>query len=141
MKTHPFALLCLLSIALLVAGCGHLDTTPAPTGDRVLNGSLNFRPVAPLPTDAVATVRLLDESRPDQPAQVLAEQTLSGAGTPPLAFKLDYKAEDIQPPKRVRIEARVSSGSKLFFYTATAHAVTPANAESPFVLWLDTARR
>ena len=138
MKLFPLALpICVL----LCAGCGHLDTTPSPVGDRTLNGTVNYRSAVALAPGAVVTVRLLDVSPDAAPGQVLDEQTISLTGNPPAPFQLTYKAEDIQPPKRARVEARLAVDGKLRFYTITAYPVTPGNADSPFELWLDSATK
>jgi uncharacterized lipoprotein YbaY len=126
---------------LFCAGCGHIDTTPEPVGDRTLNGTVNFRSPAALAPGAVLTVRLLDVSPGVAPGQAIDEQTISSTGNPPVPFQLNYRAEDIQPPKRARVEARLAVDGKLHFYTVTAYPVTPGNAGSPFDLWMDSATR
>jgi uncharacterized lipoprotein YbaY len=138
MKFFPLALpICVF----LCAGCGHLDTTPSPVGDRTLNGTVSFRTAVELAPGASVTVRLLDISPGAAPGLVLDEQTINITGNPPIPFQLTYKAEDIQPPKRARIEARLAVDGKLRFYTISAYPVTPGNADSPFELWLDSATR
>ena len=125
----------------LCAGCGHFDTTPSPVGERTLNGTVNYRAAAELAPDATVTVRLLDVSPGAAPGLVLDEQTISVTENPPVPFQLTYKAEDIQPPKRALIEARLAVNGKLRFFTVTAYPVTPGNADSSFELWLDSAAR
>ena len=126
---------------LLCAGCGHLDTTPEPVGDRTLNGTVNFGSAVALAPGASVTVRLLDVSPGAAPGLALDEQTIALTGNPPVPFQLSYKAEDIQPPRRARVEARLAVNGKLRFYTNTAYPVTPGNADSPFELWLDSAAK
>jgi len=138
MKLFPLALpICVL----LCAGCGHLDTTPEPVGDRTLNGTVNYHAAVALAPGATVTVRLLNVSPDAAPGQVLDEQTITLTGNPPVPFQLTYKAEDIQPPKRARIEARLAVDGKLRFYTVAAYPVTPGNADSPIELWMDSASR
>ncbi len=126
---------------LLCASCGHVDTTPSPVGERTLNGTVNFRSTGVLAAGAVATVRLLDISPGAAPGLVLDEQTIAITGNPPVPFQLTYKAEDIQPPKRARVEARLAIDGKLRFYTIAAYPVTPGNADTQIDLWLDSATR
>ena len=126
---------------LFCAGCGHLDTTPSPIGERTLNGTVNYRSAVALAPGAVVTVRLLDDSPGAAPGLVLDEQTISVTANPPIPFQLTYKAEDIQPPKRARVEARLAVDGKLRFYTITAYPVTPGNADTQIALWLDSATR
>jgi uncharacterized lipoprotein YbaY len=126
---------------LFCAGCGHLDTTPSPVGERTLNGTVNCRSAAALAPGAVVTVRLLDDSPGAAPGLALDEQTIPITGNPPVAFQLTYKAEDIQPPKRARVEARLAVDGKLRFYTIAAYPVTPGNADTSIELWLDSATK
>jgi uncharacterized lipoprotein YbaY len=143
-RSLPTMKILLSALALCVlwcAGCGHFDTTPQPVGDRTLSGKVNIRSEVALAPGAVVTVRLLDVSQPDAPGKVLDEQTITTTGNPAVAFRLAYKAEDIQPPKRARIDARLAVDGKLRFYTVTAYPVTPGNADAPFDLWLDSASR
>ena len=138
MKLFPLALpICVL----LCAGCGHLDTTPEPVGNRTLNGMVNYHSAVALAPGATVTVRLLDISPGAAPGLVLDEQTIAITGNPPVPFQLTYKAEDIQPPKRARVEARLAVDGKLRFYTITAYPVTPGNADTQIDLWMDSATR
>lgn len=138
MKLFPLALpICVF----LCAGCGHLDTTPEPIGDRTLNGTVNYSTAVALAPGAVVTVRLLNVSPDAAPGQVLDEQTITVTGNPPVPFQLTYKAEDIQPPKRARVEARLAVNGKLRFYSVAAYPVTPGNADSQIALWMDSATK
>ena len=141
LPTMKFFQLAFPICVLFCAGCGHIDTTPEPAGDRTLNGTVNFRAPVALAPGAVVTVRLLDISPGVAPGQVLEEQTVAVTGNPPFPFQLSYKAEDIQPPKRARVEARLAVDGKLRFYTILAYPVTPGNADTQIELWLDSATR
>ena len=133
MKSLHVALPLAVLVLLGVVGCSYIDTTPQPTGEHVLKGTVNFRAPDPLPAGAVATVRLLDVTRTDAPPEVLAEQTVTNVTTAPVAFELTYKAEDIQPPKRARLDARIAVGGKLRFYSANAYPVSPGNADGSLI--------
>jgi putative lipoprotein len=126
-------------LALFISACGHLDTTPEPRGDRTLTGTIHFRAQTELPADAKATVRLLDVSKADEPAQVLSEQVIDSVTSSPIAFTLDYKAEDLVPPKRVRLDARISVNGKLRFYSASSYSVTTEKAARPIELWIEAS--
>ena len=129
-------ILCFL--ALLLAGCSSLDRTPSPTGDRVLTGTVNSRVGTSLPADAVVTVRLLDLSK--TPPAVLAVKTYEHPGDMPVAFSLDYKAEDIAPPQRAGLDARITAGGKMRYYNANPVYLSPESASSSFQLWVDAMR-
>ena len=123
---------------LALAGCSSLDMTPSPTGDRVLTGTVNCRAGSSLPADAVVTVRLLDLSK--EPPAVLASKTYEHPGDMPVAFSLDYKAEDVSPPSRAGLDARISVGGKLRYYNANPVYLSPNSAADPFPLWVEAMR-
>lgn len=137
MLTQRSGSLLLLVAALFLSACGHLDTTPEPRGDRTLVGTVNFRTDKELPADAKALVRLIDVSSPSEGPKVLSEQVISPVTSSPIAFSLDYKAEDLVPPKSARIDARISYGGKLHFYMSSAYSVTTARASRPIDLWVE----
>ncbi|MEI6861732.1 MAG: YbaY family lipoprotein, partial [Verrucomicrobiota bacterium] len=79
MKTSLFASLFLLASA----GCKnfgqYVDTTPLPTGNQVLNGTVGWPAGISLPADAAVTVLLLDDSNNN----VLETQKVEHSGPPP----------------------------------------------------------
>ena len=129
----PRLLSATLSAGLLaLTGCQYVDTTPLATGNQVLNVTVGWSDGVTLPADASVTVLLLDVARDDLP---LTSQSVAPPGAAPVALQLDYKAEDIQPPHRTRLEARVSVGGKLRFDSnRQKNFVTSANAAMPFAL-------
>lgn len=133
-----FAPLCAL-VVIGLAGCASIDTTPQPRGDRTLGGTVNFRASDRLPASATVSVRLFEVSKDGALVRVIDERTLDKGSVSPISFQLGYQAEDIQPPKRVRIDARIAAEGRLRFFTTTSYAVTPGNADAPFELWLTTS--
>jgi uncharacterized lipoprotein YbaY len=132
-----FRLLPLLAPALLFAltGCKNLgqyvDTTPQPTGNQVLHVTVGWPAGITLPADAAVAVLLLDDSN----SNTLATQRLEHPGSSPVAFQLAYKADDLQPPHRVRLEARISIGGQLRYTSGRQrYFVTTANAADSFAL-------
>lgn len=121
-----------------LAGCQNIDTTPQPKGDRVLKGTVNYRSDVVLPADAVVTVRLLDISQ--SPVRILSEQTFPWPGSLPIPFQLDYQAEDIQPPQRAGMDARITAGGKLRYYNSTPIPISPNSAEGSFTVWVEQVR-
>ncbi|MFZ9681876.1 MAG: YbaY family lipoprotein [Cephaloticoccus sp.] len=108
------------------AGVGALtETRPAMTG------TVAFRERLALPAAAVLTVRLLDLTKPDGPAVVLAERSISNPGQSPLPFTVPYPFGGIVADRRYVIEARIEVAGRLRFFSAEPHAVTPANAAQP----------
>ncbi len=124
------------ALLLVLAGCQYMDTTPMATGNQVLKVSVAWPAGVTLPDDATVTVTLLDLSRNSLP---MDQRTLAHPGASPVTLELFYRAEDIQPPHRARVEARVAWGGRLRMssksLTATsAGLVTPENAARPVAL-------
>lgn len=122
--------------ALLVAGCA-APKKPEPAGDRLsLTGTINFRERIALPYDAVLTVRLLDVSRTDAPAIVLAERSVAQPGNPPLPFELRYRPAEAARGHRFVVEARIEVGGRLRFSTVEPHPVKLDGTDGPQTVWV-----
>jgi uncharacterized lipoprotein YbaY len=130
----------LLGVVLLVAGCGHLDVTPPGAEDRVLTGLVTYELDMPLPDDAVVTVRVIDASNPASP-MVLGETTIPHPGHPPIPFRIEYRADDELLTHQVRVEARISIGGKLRFYSVAGYPVTLNNVNDTHVVKVEPADR
>jgi uncharacterized lipoprotein YbaY len=113
---------------LLLAGCGQLDLTPEGNPARVLVGQIQLGDAAPLPGDATATVRVVDETASGQPPNVVGTQTLSQLGAPPYDFRVEYRADDALLHRGLNIEVRVSYGGKVRFFNRNHYALTFGNA-------------
>ena len=134
----PKILAFILSLsALFFCSCANIDTTPEPRGERTLTGNVLFRSEGVMPVGTKALVRLLDVTRADSLPVVLAEQTIDPVLASPVAFSLDYRAEDIVPPRRARLEARISINGKMRYYTVNALSVGVANASHPLEIWVE----
>lgn len=135
-----FALFLLLG-AFLTASCAHLDTTPAPKGYKTLSGVLHIKGLEALPVDSKALVRLVDVTRPERYGTVLAEQEIGSPMGFAVPFTLDCKAEDMDYPNRVQLEARISIKGKLKYRNLNAIPITSANTEAPLDIWLEMVSR
>jgi putative lipoprotein len=89
----------------------------------IISGTVAYRERMALPPGSEAIVQLLDTSRADAPAIVVAEQRIAIAGQVPVSYQLDYDAVTINPRNSYTVSARIVDGSKLLFITDTA---TPA---------------
>jgi len=116
---------------LALSGCGHLDTTPEGDPARVLTGSVDLGAAAALPPDAVVTVRVVEPQRGGAPLRVLGSQTISRPGASPVAFRVEYLAEDELLRHGLSVEARVSWGGRVRYYNMNGYAVTLGNAADP----------
>jgi len=122
---------------LLVAGCGHLDVTAPGPVDRVLTGMVNFALEATLPADAVVTVRIIDTSNPANPMNVLGETTITNPGKAPIPFRIEYRADDEVLMHQVKVDARITFGGKLRFYSVAGHPLTLGNAGDSHVVQVE----
>ena len=89
---------------------------PAPQ-KSVVSGAVFYRERIALPPDATISVKLVDVSRADAPAVVLAEQEIVPEGSVPVAFELEYDAEKVDERMSYAIQARIESGGELMFTT------------------------
>ena len=131
------SLLCLAGAALLVTGGGHLDVTPPGREDRVLSGMVNYELDAALPADAEVTVRVVDASAPGAGLRVLGETTIKNPGKAPIPFRVEYRADDQVLMHLVQVEARISFGGKLRFYSVAGHPITLGNVNDTHVVQVE----
>jgi len=135
----PPRLLAVAAALLLLAGCGEMDLTPEGNPARVLVGEIDLGDTAPLPADATATVRVVDETVIGTPPNVLGAQTLEHLGAPPYAFRVEYRAEDDLLRRGLNIEVRVSYNGKVRFFNRNRYAITFGNAADPHRVNVDPA--
>jgi putative lipoprotein len=123
-------------LALALAGCSSDGGLVRP--DRpVMTGTVMYRARIALPPTAVLTIRLLDITRKDAPAVVLAERSISNPGNPPMKFELPYPYGGITAKRHYVIEARIEVDGRMRFFSMEAHAVTPENAALPHEVWVE----
>ncbi|WP_018124169.1 YbaY family lipoprotein [Desulfovibrio oxyclinae] len=89
--------------------------------DAVVKGALTYRERIALGPEAVAIVRLLDVSRQDAAAPVLAEQRIENPGQVPIRFHLEYDPKLIKPGMRYAIRAEIRYMGRLMFTTTEHH--------------------
>jgi putative lipoprotein len=87
-------------------------------------GSVTFRERMALPPDAVVEVTLVDVSRMDAAARVVAETTVVTSGRQvPLPFELRYDDSRIDPSRSYAVRATIRSGGQMQFTTDQVHPV------------------
>ena len=123
--------------ALALAGCGQLDLTPEGDPSRVLTGQVELGASVALPSDAVITVRVVDASNSGLPPQVLGSQTIRSPGAAPIAFRVEYRAEDEVLRRGLYVEARVSFGGRVRYYNLNRYAVTLGNASDTHRIYVN----
>lgn len=132
-------LLC-AAAAGLAAGCA-TPKKPAPAVDRLtLVGHVLTSDNSALPDDAVLTVRLLDVSSPDDPAGVVAEQSTSASGRPPIGFMLRYRPAEAERGHRFVLDARIESMGKLRYYSLQPQPVKLDGTEGAHELLVAPAK-
>jgi len=98
---------------------------PAPSAppSGTLTGTALYRERMALPPDAVLEITLLDTSRADAPATLIASQKIPHPGNPPFRFTLSYDPAKIIPTHTYTVRATVHVGANLLFTSTTAHQV------------------
>jgi|CZKI01.1.fsa_nt_gi uncharacterized lipoprotein YbaY len=124
---HLIALLS-AAAALALSGCGQLDLTPEGDPSRAANGRIDLGEAAALPADTVVTVRVVDSSAAGMPPEVLGTQTLRNPGAAPIAFRVEYRAEDELLRRGLNIEVRISYGGRVRYFNRNQYALTLGNA-------------
>ena len=114
--------------ALAFSGCGQLDLTPEGDPSRVLTGRIDVGGPAALPADTVVTVRVVDASVTGMPPEVVGSQTLRNPGAAPIAYRVEYRADDELLRRGLNIEVRISYGGKVRYFNVNKYVVTLGNA-------------
>jgi len=124
-------------LPMLIAACA-APVTPTAPATKSAPGTAPNTPIAPLAkvtgtltsreplalnTEAVVTVQLIDVSRQDAAAVVLAEQIITRAGQIPIPFELEYDPDSIKLTHRYAVQARIEEGGKLRYRNDTVHFV------------------
>lgn len=96
-------------------------TTNAPSEPEdatAVTGTVTYRDRSALPRNSVVTVKLIDTSRADAAANVIAEQTIDPDGKQvPFAFTLDYKPSQINRRNRYSVRAEIKNRNGRLIYT------------------------
>jgi uncharacterized lipoprotein YbaY len=155
---------CAALAVLFSAGCGHmaLDTEADP--HRVLVGTVQFSDPIVLPSDAQVRVSVVDENPPppaanpgdnlnampalnraNSPAlapgpEVLGETTIQNPGPTPVAFRVEYVADDDRLRRGLAIQVRVSYGGTVRFFNAMQYEVNLSDASELHQVSVEPAR-
>lgn len=122
--------LCLASVVVL-AGCS--GVTAAPEHERAaaarVTATVAYRERVALAPTAAIKVQLVDVSRADAPAVILAEQAIvAGGRSPPFAFELSFDPAKIEPGHTYAVQARIEEDGKLRFINDMRYAVITRGA-------------
>lgn len=100
-----------------------LPAATAAAQTTMLMGTVNYRERMALPPNTTVLVQLVDISLADAPAQVLAEDRITGATGSPIPYRLRFDQTLIKPRRTYALQARISDGDRLLFINTTRHTV------------------
>ncbi len=108
---------------LLLLGFGVMLAPSARAADATVTGTATYRERMALPPNARFEAAILDASRADAPADVLARTVIDSPGQPPIAFAIPYDPGKLNPRARYVLRATVTVDGKLWFTTDAANPV------------------
>ncbi|SEB65596.1 putative lipoprotein [Nitratireductor aquibiodomus] len=88
-----------------------------------IHGTVVYRERMALPPEALVEVQLLDVSRADAPADIIAMQKITGAVGSPIEYRLGFDPREVKEGHRYALRATISAGDRLLFTTTQNHAV------------------
>jgi len=100
-----------------------LPATNAVAQSTMLMGTVNYRERMALPPTATVLVQLVDISLADAPAQVIAEDSITGATGSPIPYRLRFDQSSIKQRRTYALQARISDDDRLLFINTARHAV------------------
>lgn len=117
---------------------GEWQRDPDSPTAMTIEGTVTYLPRIALSPNAVLEVRLLDVSRQDAPAEMLAAVTIPTAGQQvPLPFQLAYNPNQIMPQHTYSIQARILVDGELQFISTTHNPVFGPEAEEEIEILVD----
>ena len=123
----PVALLALAGVFAVVPGT-------AVAGDAAaagkVTGFVSYENNDDLSPTAVLTVKLVDISRADAPADIVAQQVIQTSGLQvPIAYEVDYDPSKIDPRHRYAIQARIDDQGSLQYTSDRVYPVLTQGAK------------
>lgn len=118
-------------------------TKPGPAEPQAvtasISGTVSYRErVALLPQDEVE-IKLLDVSRHDTPAAVVAKQNITPQRQVPVSFKISYDPAKINPTHRYAVQARILRNGQLqFINKAPCYVITHGHPNTVAMLLAKT---
>lgn len=117
-----------------------LPATRATAQNTTLMGTVNYRERMALPSSATILVQLVDVSKADAPAEVLAEDRITSATASPIPYRLQFDQSRIKLGRSYALQARISDGDQLLFINTTRHAVFAGGRNNTRILVERAAR-
>lgn len=117
-------------IALVVV----LEAAPSMAKTRTLTGTVMYRERMALPPSAVVEVKLLDVSRADTPAGVIAQTVIRPRGQVPIPYRLTFNDVKIMPGHTYALRASIRVGGRLLFTSTTHQPVLTGSPDQTEIL-------
>jgi uncharacterized lipoprotein YbaY/heat shock protein HslJ len=118
-----FTTLCGLALAYVMVACNDPPESTNAEADRVskpsVTGTVSYRERMALSDRAELNVALLDVSRQDVAATVIAEQTVSNPGQVPIRFELTYDPAKIDERMSYSLRATIHDRGRMVFTSDT----------------------
>lgn len=121
-----------VAFAAALAACTTVaPPPPQPPAIKALNGTLVYKQRISIPPQTEAIVRLVDVSRADAAAIVIAQTRFNTNGRQvPLPFRLEYDPARIDSRMRYAVSGELRVGERILFLNTTRHSVLTHGAPS-----------
>lgn len=126
-------------IALTVAAIV-LPAASATAQTTTLMGTVNYRERMALPGSSTVLVQLVDISKADAPAEIIAEDRITGATASPIPYRLRFDQSRIKLGRSYALQARISDGDRLLFINTTRHAIFAGGRNNTRILVQRTSK-
>lgn len=100
-----------------------LAAASAEAAEAVIEGSVLYRERMALPPNAVVEIRLLDVSKMDVAAEVIAETRITPETQVPIRFALEYDPAKIDQRYSYSVQARILVDGRLWFISTQSNPV------------------
>ena len=107
----------------------------------MLEGSVAYRERIAMPPNAMLIVQLLDVSRQDVAADVLAESVIDAPGNVPVPFTLSYDPSVVDARHSYAVSARIIVDGDLWWISAERHSVLAGDDSGPVSIRLQRVDR
>ena len=134
MKSFRFILLAVLLAVSFAVPASESDGGAMAS----VTGHVTYRERIALRPGSVVTVKLVDVSRADVKATILAEQRIENPATVPVPFQLDYDPDVIDGHMSYAVQAQIHDVAGQLQWTTTEHigVLSRGNASSDIEVWV-----
>jgi putative lipoprotein len=112
-----------LSFAFIFTLCALMSIEAQTSKQSEVTGYIYYRERIALPANAIVHVQLLDITRTNAPALLIAEQKISTGQQIPFNFELRYDPKKIDPKRIYAVHATISVEEQMWFANGIEHRV------------------